>query len=135
VRTVGSETETRVLVVDDDDEVRSVLRIFLEQEGFTIVAAVGRGTEALRQLRHTRVDVVVLDLALAGVDGLEVAPLLLEHDSTLPIVVFSGFLHPSVLARAEAVGIRACIDKNRIAELSTALRQHARHPAPDAQAP
>lgn len=121
--------ETRVLIVDDDDDVRSVLRIFLEQEGFEIVAAVGRGAEALSQLRHSPVDVVVLDLALAGVDGLEVAPVLLEHDPELPIVVFSSFLHPSVLARAQSVGIRACIDKSQIGQLSTALRLHARESA------
>ena len=63
-----------VLVVDDEAPIRTVLRAYLEAEGFTVTEA-GTGTEALRQLTTTRAeppDLVLLDVGLPDLDGLEV---------------------------------------------------------------
>lgn len=117
----------RVLVVDDDSEIRSVLQLFLETAGrFELVGGVSRASDALTYSQYQRPDVVVLDLALAGVDGLEVAEALLERDRDLPIVVFSGYLHPAVLAHAERIGVRECVAKDRIGDLPEVLARHAR---------
>lgn len=117
----------RVLVVDDDDEIQSVLAIFLglHELGFEIVGSVGRAGDALSYAKYQRPDVVVLDLALAGVAGLEVAEYLLERQPDLPIVVYSGHLHPSMVAEAERIGIRECVDKSDIGRLATALAAHS----------
>jgi DNA-binding NarL/FixJ family response regulator len=121
-----SSERVRVLVVDDDAEIRSLLQIFLETDGsFHIVGNVGRAEEALSVARAENPDVVLLDLALAGVAGLDVAEALLAADPDLPIVVFSAFLHPSAVAAAERMGVRACLDKREIGLLPNVLIQHA----------
>ncbi len=61
----------RVLVVDDDETIRTLLRSYLQREGFEVQTAPD-GQAALTQARTFRPDVVVLDLLLPGLDGLEV---------------------------------------------------------------
>lgn len=61
----------RILVVDDDPELREMLVRYLEAEGFSVVA-VPDGTRALDQLTATAPDLVVLDVAMQGIDGFEV---------------------------------------------------------------
>ncbi len=61
----------RILVVDDESTLRDTVRAYLEQEGFQVrVAADGRG--ALQEIPHFKPDLLILDIMLPGVDGLEV---------------------------------------------------------------
>lgn len=62
---------TRVLVVDDEAAIRDLVRGYLEREGFEVTEA-GDGPAALELARSLRPDVVVLDLMLPGIDGLEI---------------------------------------------------------------
>jgi DNA-binding response OmpR family regulator len=61
----------RVLVVDDEDRIRGILRRYLESDGFEVAEA-REGTSALRQTREWHPDLVVLDVMMPGTDGLEV---------------------------------------------------------------
>jgi DNA-binding response OmpR family regulator len=61
-----------VLIVDDEPQLIRVLRSYLEQSGFRVISA-ARGDEALHQFHSQRPDLVVLDLNLPGMDGLDVA--------------------------------------------------------------
>ncbi|GGM82092.1 DNA-binding response regulator [Longimycelium tulufanense] len=82
-------TETgRVLVVDDDETVRDVVRRYLERDGHQ-VRLVGDGETALRLATEWKPDLVVLDLMLPGVDGLEVCRRLRERDS-IPVVMLTA---------------------------------------------
>ena len=60
-----------VLVVDDEPHIRTVLRGYLEAEGFAVSEAAD-GEAAVRQVRHSAPDLVLLDVMLPGIDGLEV---------------------------------------------------------------
>jgi DNA-binding response OmpR family regulator len=61
----------QVLVVDDEPHIRTVLRGYLEAEGFAVSEAAD-GEAAVRQVRHSAPDLVLLDVMLPGIDGLEV---------------------------------------------------------------
>jgi DNA-binding response OmpR family regulator len=61
----------KVLVVDDEPHIRTVLRGFLQAEGFAVVEAAD-GAAALDEIRRERPDLVLLDIMLPGIDGLEV---------------------------------------------------------------
>jgi DNA-binding response OmpR family regulator len=74
----------RVLVVDDDPTVSDVVRRYLEREGYTVELA-GDGQQALDAYATERPDLVVLDLMLPGIDGLEVCRRLREQDLGLEI--------------------------------------------------
>ena len=83
-----SNSQTRILVVDDDPTVRTLLRRLFEGEGWKVGEAATR-EEVRSQLATTRFDLVTLDLVLGGDDGLAVAREL-RQDSRIPIVMVSG---------------------------------------------
>lgn len=79
----------RILVVDDDAEIRASLRRALAFEGYAVVVAAD-GEEALRLVSDRPPDLVVLDLLLPGLDGLDVCRRLRSADDSLPIVLLTA---------------------------------------------
>ena len=77
-----------VLVVDDEPKIVQLARDYLEHAGFTVLTA-GDGTSALHAVRTRQPDLVVLDLGLPGVDGLEVMRTV-RADRSTPIVVLTA---------------------------------------------
>lgn len=77
-----------ILVVDDEPKIVELARDYLEHAGFLVVSA-SDGSEALRHARTDAPDLIVLDLGLPKLDGLDVARAL-RRDSNVPIVMLSG---------------------------------------------
>jgi DNA-binding response OmpR family regulator len=86
---VTAPTPHRVLVVDDDPTVSDVVRRYLERAGYEVVHAAD-GTAALRRFTHDRPDLVVLDLMLPGVDGLEVCRRLQRTGAGVPVIMLTA---------------------------------------------
>ncbi len=80
-----------ILVVDDEEDILELIRFHLEREGFRVTSA-ETGEKALAIVRSSSPDLVVLDLMLPGIDGLEVARLMKVEASTrgLPIVMLTA---------------------------------------------
>jgi two-component system, NtrC family, nitrogen regulation response regulator NtrX len=93
-----------VLVVDDETDIRSSLRMILEYEGYDLVEA-GSGEEGLDAVDRSRPDVVLLDVKMARMDGLEVLARVKQKDPALPVVVVSG--HGSIQTAVEATRLGA----------------------------
>jgi two-component system response regulator MprA len=79
----------KILVVEDEEQIASFLRRGLTYEGYEVDVAPD-GTVALTKARETRMDLVVLDLMLPGMDGLEVCRRLRTANSALPILVLTA---------------------------------------------
>lgn len=94
-----SNPPLRVVVADDSAFMRRLLTDALEKSGFQVVAAVEDGDQALRASRTLRPDVLTLDLAMPGLDGIGVLRALRENGSSVPVVVVSAF-SPAHGARA-----------------------------------
>jgi len=77
-----------ILIVDDEPKIVALARDYLEHAGFAVLAA-GDGAAALQSVRTRRPDLVVLDLGLPGMDGLDVARAV-RRDSDLPIVMLTA---------------------------------------------
>src|SRR6266542_3662649 len=77
-----------ILVVDDEPKIVRLARDYLEHAGFAVAGA-SDGTEALAAVRTAHPDLVVLDLGLPGLDGLDVIRSI-RRDSNVPIVILSG---------------------------------------------
>lgn len=77
-----------ILVVDDEPEIVRLVRDYLENAGFDVIAAAD-GAEALRAVRQHRPDLVILDLNLPSVDGLDVARSL-RRDVEVPIIMLTA---------------------------------------------
>lgn len=84
--------EIRILVVEDYDDVRAMMRIFLELHGYTVFEA-SDGYEAVQMARRHIPDLILLDLAMPVMDGLEAAAKIRSHSeiAAIPIVAVTAF--------------------------------------------
>jgi DNA-binding NarL/FixJ family response regulator len=98
----------RVLVVEDDEDIRLLLRLSLGSEGVEIVGEVGDGESALDAATSTAPDAVVLDLQMPGTDGLTALPLLRRRCPGAAVVVYSA---TGRRAEAMAAGASAYVEK------------------------
>ena len=87
-------TTRRLLVIDDDPGVTSLLRRGLSYEGFAVDTAAS-GTQGLSVARECYPDLVILDIMMPGMDGLEVLRRLRSADARLPILMLTGKDAPS----------------------------------------
>jgi DNA-binding response OmpR family regulator len=78
-----------ILVIDDDSAVTSVLRRGLSYEGYTVATAAD-GSAGLAAAREAPPDLVVLDVMMPGIDGLEVLRRLRAADAALPVLMLTG---------------------------------------------
>jgi len=129
---------TRLLVVDDDPSVRSMLREYLEGHGYAVAEA-GSGAQMRQQIEQDLPDAVLLDVRLPGEDGLVLARYLREHyEVAIIMVTASG----DVVDRV--VGLELGADdyiakpfdlRELLARLKSVLRRLQARPARDAKAP
>lgn len=114
----------RVLVVDDDESVRRLIRLNLELEGFEVELAAD-GRECLTKVRTDPPDVITLDLAMPALDGLSAAARLreAEHSRHIPLVLITAAATPRDRLRADEIGIDVVLAKPFVPEeLVAAIR-------------
>lgn len=105
------EKPISVVVVDDDDDLRDILRIALESRGFRILSDTSDAMTALEVVREGQPDIILLDLAMPDVTGLEVLPLLLEQSPRSKIVICSAISATHMTEAALDAGADAYIIK------------------------
>jgi len=118
-----ADRSNRALIVDDDDDMRFLVRVLIEaaNEGLAVAAEARNGDEAVDRWREHQPDVVVLDNRMPGRSGLEVAAEILAERPDQSIILFSAFLDDETLARADELGVRACLSKDHYDQLPAAL--------------
>jgi CheY-like chemotaxis protein len=114
-----------VLVVDDEEDVRKLIRIVLDlsDHDLFVEAEASDGTEALELLERLRPAVIVLDYMMPGMNGVDLAARILERWPAVPIVLFSAFLDQDVQAQALKTGVARVVAKGDINELPDVLRE------------
>ena len=90
---------THVLIVDDDDGVREMLRLTLEDQQFEVTTAEG-GSEALRLMEMKTPDIVVLDLKMAGLDGPSTLKEIRMNWGFIPVIVYTGYPDGDLVGQA-----------------------------------
>lgn len=116
----------KILLVDDHVIVRAGLRNLLTSVPGTRISEAATGRDALLLLRHERPDLVLLDLNLPGIGGLELLRRMLLEDKTARILVLSMHAEALYAARAMELGARGYLSKNASAEeLLAAVRRVA----------
>jgi len=125
-----SAQRDRVLVVDDAANLRELLTLLLEvEDDFEVVGTAADGRQAIDAALALKPDVVLLDLAMPVMDGLQALPELRAHLPNARIVIFSGFEHEALAEEALLAGADAYIEKGTsVTQLVTQLRE-LRRPA------
>lgn len=113
-------SEQTVLIVDDDEEMRHVLRLLCETEGLEVVGEAANGVEAIPLALNHQPDVVILDYRLPRLDGEGAAEILRAVIPGTKIVAFSAILE------RQPEWADAYLNKERITELMPLLRSFIR---------
>lgn len=108
----GRPTTRRVLVVDDSDDLRMLLRMKIDLDATCeVVGEAADGEEAIRLAAALQPDVVLLDLSMPRMDGLEALPLIRAASTDTSVIVLSGFDHRMMAEKALAAGASRYVEK------------------------
>ena len=99
-----------ILVVDDDRIVLGLVKRILEREGF-VAHCVESGEEALEQIKEKTFSLMITDLNMPGLDGLELARKGLEIAPQMPIIMDTGRISPKIIRQANEIGIAKVLAK------------------------
>src|SRR5207253_6142309 len=131
--------KSRILVIDDEAAIRDSLKMTLEYEGYDFVGA-ATGQEGLALVERETPDLVMLDIKMPGMDGLEVLDRLRNMSETLPIVVISGhgtietaveatkkgafdFIEKPLASERVLVSLRNALDQRRLRDENRSLKR------------
>lgn len=81
-----------ILVIDDDDNIRDLLSLEFSDLGYTVLTA-GNGFEGIQKLKDRAVDLVILDIKMPGMDGIEALEKIMSIKQGLPVVIHSAYSH------------------------------------------
>lgn len=85
----GFVVMTRLLVVDDDEHIRELVSVFLQNEGLSILEAVD-GVDALSKLESEKIDMVIMDIMMPNMDGWELCREIRKLNNDLPILMLTA---------------------------------------------
>ncbi len=80
----------RILAVDDDEAIRTLLKEELEEEGYEVIIA-SNARDALKLVEEEPLDLVILDIRMPGMDGLEALPRILGLKEGLPVILNTAY--------------------------------------------
>ena len=105
----GDET---ILIVEDEDRLRKLLALILEDSGYTVLnASNGNDAITLFKRRQKEISMIITDLDMPKVNGIDVARSIREADSSVKIMIASGFIEPAVRELAKRYDVEAVLQK------------------------
>jgi DNA-binding response OmpR family regulator len=104
------DNKKRILVVEDDAEMRSLLKDFFEEDGFEI-DSVGNGSEAFRRIAREPFDLIITDIRMPGLTGLDILPGIKKLQPEVSIIVITAFGSEEVRRKALERGATAYLEK------------------------
>lgn len=113
-----------VLIVDDESDIRFLVRRLVEKADWRVAGEATSGAEAVTRCRELHPDVVVLDQRMPGLTGLETAARILAENRAQVIILFTLVKDEALTRRATALGVRTCLSKNDLNDLMPALATH-----------
>ncbi len=101
---------TTILIVDDEKSMRDFLKILLSKEGYEVLAA-GDGEQAIAALAENRVDLVISDIRMPGISGLELLSHIKDQEDVIPVIMITAFASPNDAVQAMKSGAYDYISK------------------------
>jgi CheY-like chemotaxis protein len=102
--------EKRILIVEDDEEMRALLKDMIEEEGYK-TDSVNNGSEAFRRLVHESFDLIITDIRMPGLTGLDILPGIKKLHPEAPVIVITAFGSEEIQRKAFEKGANAYLEK------------------------
>jgi CheY-like chemotaxis protein len=126
--------QLRILVIDDSERTRGIIRAIVRSREWTICGEAASGREGLEKFEVEKPDIVLVDLAMPDLNGFEVAKKMSSLDSNIPIILFTVLDIGGLEAKARAAGISAVVSKAQawdlirvIADTADGLKKASQH--------
>ena len=105
----------RILMVDDNERIRrGVMDILASKKNWNVCGEARDGMEAIRKARELQPDLILLDISMPGLNGLEAARLLRQQIADTKILLMSQYDPLPLLPGAIQAGANGCVDKSRL---------------------
>jgi two-component system, chemotaxis family, chemotaxis protein CheY len=122
----------RILIVDDSETTRRILRAIVHSREWTVCGEAEDGRSGVAKFEELKPDLVLIDLAMPDINGLEAAKSMSEVDPTVPLVLFTVLDMPELKEPARTAGITEVVSKAQAWSLvSTIERVVAQRSAPN----
>jgi DNA-binding NarL/FixJ family response regulator len=113
----------RVLVVDDDASTRELLAGALSEFGFNVVGGSSDGAEACRMAAILKPEVVLMDVRMPGIDGMDATVLIKARQPSIQVVILTAYLADDLKETAQRRGVASYLSKNSpLEDLADSLR-------------
>ena len=119
--------DLRIMIVEDSETTRRIIRAILESREWKICGEAKNGRTAIKQFRKLRPDIVIIDLTMPGINGIEVASRLSKIDPLVPLILFTISDVDQLQEAASDAGIYAAVSKARAWDLIGTIESAIAH--------
>ena len=107
-------TTLRILIVDDSDTTRRILNTIVRSRHWSVCGEAESGWSGIKKFQELKPDLVLLDLAMPDINGIEVARMMSGLDRTVPIIMFTVLNLEGLQQAAHNAGVRAIVSKGDV---------------------
>lgn len=101
----------KIMVVDDSPFASKQIRDIVEEHGYEVVGYAKNGEEGIELYKELKPDIVILDIIMPGIDGLETAEILMKNDPNVKILMASSLCDSGILEEIHSIGLKYLIPK------------------------
>jgi two-component system chemotaxis response regulator CheY len=123
---LGLGMALRVLIVDDSETTRRILRRIILSQYWDVCGEAENGWSGVKKFQELRPDVVIIDLGMPDISGIEAAKWMSESDPTVPLILFTLLDTAGIESAAKEAGICAVVPKTEVWKLLTSIETAVR---------
>jgi len=117
----------RILIVDDSETTRRILRAIVHSRGWTICGEAENGREGINQFQNLKPDIAIIDLALPDINGLKAASRMSMLNPNVPLILFTVLDLDGLAAQAREAGIFSLVSKAQAWDLVNCIENAVGH--------
>lgn len=103
--------KTTIIVVDDSPFASKQIKDLVEENGYEVIGYAKSGEEGIKMYEKLHPDIVILDIIMPGIDGIETAEILFKSDPSATILMLSSLCYTGTLEEVRAIGVKYLIPK------------------------
>ncbi len=103
--------KTTIIVVDDSPFASKQIKDIVEENGYEVIGYAKNGEDGIKMYEELHPDIVILDIIMPGIDGIETAQILLKNDPDATILMLSSLCDSGTLDEVRSIGVKYLIPK------------------------